>query len=166
MIKMTIREYTLKDKEKCLEIFNSNCPKYFDQSEFELFENWLNHQVSQNSVYRSPTYSNSEMDAYYVIDSPEFGIMGCGGFYIDKELSEARLAWGMIHVNFHRKGLGTALYAYRKDIITRDWPNHVITLGTSQHTYSFYEKMGLSVTAMVKSGYGEDLDRYDMKIRV
>jgi ribosomal protein S18 acetylase RimI-like enzyme len=69
----------------------------------------------------------------------------------------------MIDAKFHRKGFGTALYNYRNDIIKSDWPNHVLTLGTSQHTYSFYVKMGLTVTAILKSGYGEDLDRYDMK---
>jgi GNAT superfamily N-acetyltransferase len=160
---MTIREYTPENKATCLDIFMSNCPKYFDKSEFALFDKWLDHLASENSIYQSATYSNSEKDAYYVIDIPKFGIIGCGGFYIDRELNEARLAWGMIHVNFHRKGFGTALYQYRKDIISRDWPNHLLTLGTSQYTYPFYEKMGLSVTSIVKSGYGEDFDRYDMK---
>ena len=161
---MTIREYKLEDKDKCLEVFKSNCPKFFDKSELEMFDKWLDHQISENRVYQSPTYTNSERDAYYVIEVPEFGIIGCGGFYIVKELNEARLAWGMIDAKFHRQGFGTALYNYRNDIIKSDWPNHVLTLGTSQHTYSFYVKMGLTVTAILKSGYGEDLDRYDMKI--
>lgn len=160
---MKIRAYTPADKGKCLDVFKSNCPKYFDRSELELFERWLEHQASEHPVYQSPTYTNSERDAYYVIEIPVSGIIGCGGFYIVKDLPEARLAWGMIHVNFHRQGYGTALYQYRNDIIQREWPRHVLTLGTSQHTYSFYEKMGLTVTAIVKSGYGEDLDRYDMK---
>lgn len=29
--------------------------------------------------------------------------------------------------------------------------------GTSQHTYSFYEKMGMTITANIKAGYGPDL---------
>ena len=160
---MIIREYKQEDKIKCLEIFKSNCPQYFDKSELELFEKWLDHQVSENSGYQSPTYTNSEKDAYFVIEIPEFGLIGCGGFYIVKDLNEARLAWGMIHEQFHKKGYGTALYAYRKNILQNEWSNHVITLGTSQHTYAFYEKMGLQVTATIKCGYGEDLDRYDMK---
>lgn len=163
LLKMTIREYKLGDKEKCLEVFKSNCPKFFDKSELEMFDKWLDHQVSEHVIYQSPTYANSEKDAYYVVEVPEFGIIGCGGFYIVKGLNEARLAWGMIDAKFHRKGFGTALYHYRREIIKRDWPNHVLTLGTSQHTYSFYVKMGLTVTAILKSGYGEDLDRYDMK---
>ncbi len=160
---MTIREYKIEDKEKCLDIFKSNCPKFFDNEEFELFEKWLDHQTSDTSIYQSPTYTDSERDVYYVIEVSEFGIIGCGGFYILKDQKEARLAWGMIHSGFHRQGFGTALYNYRKDIIKKDWPNHFLTLGTSQHTYSFYEKMGLTVDAITPAGYGPDLDKYDMK---
>jgi hypothetical protein len=37
-----------------------------------------------------------------------------------------------------------------------------MVLGTSQHSYSFYVKMGMTVTANIKAGYGPDLDKYDM----
>jgi ribosomal protein S18 acetylase RimI-like enzyme len=160
---MIIREYKMQDKDSCLDIFRSNCPKFFDKSELGLFDKWLDHQVMENSIYQSPAYANSERDAYYIIALSEFGVIGCGGFYILKDQKEARLAWGMIHADFQRQGFGTALYNHRVDIIKRDWPDHTLTLGTSQHTYSFYEQMGLTVTATVKSGYGEDLDRYDMQ---
>src|SRR5688500_133554 len=107
---MIIREYKTDDKDSCIQIFNSNCPKFFDKSELELFDKWLDHQVSENAIYQSPAYSNSEKDAYYVIELPGSGIIGCGGFYIVKDQNEARLAWGMIHSKFHRQGFGTALY--------------------------------------------------------
>jgi len=72
------------------------------------------------------------------------------------------LSWGMIHRDFHRMGYGTILYDYRKEMIQKDWPDHILTLGTSQHTFSFYQKVGMKVVATGKSGYGDDLDRYDM----
>ncbi|MDP1727271.1 MAG: GNAT family N-acetyltransferase [Bacteroidota bacterium] len=159
---MTIRNYNSADKQKCIEVFQSNCPKYFDKDELKLFINWLDHQQDKSVTYKSPTYTNSEKDAYFVIEIPEIGVMGCGGFYIVKELNEARLAWGMIHADFHRQGYGKALYDYRKAMLDKNWPDHVITLGTSQHTYLFYEKMGMKVTATFKEGYGAGLDRYDM----
>jgi hypothetical protein len=159
---MLIREYKTTDKEACLEIFKSNCPRFFDQSELKMFINWLDHQSNDKIEYSSPAYSNSEKDAYYVIELPDGKITGCGGFYILKDTKEARLAWGMIHRNSHRKGYGAALYRYRRDVIRKDWPLHAITLGTSQHTYSFYGKMGMRVTLSIKSGYGPELDRYDM----
>ena len=159
---MILRKYKSEDKEKCIEIFQSNYPKFFDKSELSLFINWLDHQVGNGSTYQSPTYTNSEKDAYFVVELPETGIVGCGGFYIVKDKNEARLAWGMIHSNFHKQGYGTALYNYRKEIIKKEWPNHIMVLGTSQHTYSFYEKMGMAITANIKAGYGPDLDKYDM----
>jgi ribosomal protein S18 acetylase RimI-like enzyme len=159
---MLIREYKASDKEACLEIFKSNCPRFFDQSELSMFINWLNHQADSNISYSSPAYSNSEKDAYYVIELQDGKIAGCGGFYILKGTKEARLAWGMIHADFHHKGYGAALYKQRRDVIKKYWPAHAITLGTSQHTYPFYEKMGMKVTASIKAGYGPDLDRYDM----
>ena len=161
---MILRKYTSKDKEKCIEIFQSNCPKFFDKSELSLFINWLDHQVGNDSKDQSPTYTNSEKDYYFVVELPETNIVGCGGFYIVKDKNEARLAWGMIHSNFHKQGYGTALYNYRREIITKEWPNHSIGLGTSQHTYSFYEKMGMTITAILKAGYGPDLDKYEMTL--
>jgi ribosomal protein S18 acetylase RimI-like enzyme len=159
---MILRKYKPEDKEKCMEIFQSNYPKFFDESEISLFHTWLDHQVGNGSTYQSPTYSDSEKDAYYVVELPESGIVGCGGFYIVKDQNEARLAWGMIHSNFHKQGYGKALYNYRKEIISKEWPSHILVLGTSQHTYSFYERMGMTVTKKIKAGYGPDLDKYDM----
>ena len=159
---MILRTYKPEDKEKCVEIFRSNSPKFFDKSELGLFINWLDHQAGNRSAYQSPTYSESEKDAYFVVEIPAGGIVGCGGFYIVKDKNEARLAWGMIHSDYHHQGYGTALYNYRKEIIKMEWPNHRMVLGTSQHTYSFYEKMGMRINTKIKSGYGPDLDRYDM----
>ncbi len=159
---MVLRKYKSEDKEKCIEIFQSNYPKYFDKSELDLFINWLNHQVGDGPIYQSPTYTNAEKDEYFVLEIPSSGIVGCGGFYIEKNKNEARLAWGMIHADFHHQGYGTAIYNYRKEIIKSEWPNHVMVLGTSQHTYSFYEKMGMTITSIIKAGYGPDLDKYDM----
>ena len=161
---MILRKYTSKDKEKCIEIFQSNCPKFFDKTELGLFINWLDHQDHADSTYQNPTYTNSEKDYYFVVELSETNIVGCGGFYIVKDKNEARLAWGMIHSNFHKQGYGTALYNYRREIITKEWPNHSIGLGTSQHTYSFYEKMGMTITAILKAGYGPDLDKYEMTL--
>jgi [ribosomal protein S18]-alanine N-acetyltransferase len=160
----TIRNYVPEDKDACLRIFNSNCPAYFDVSEHDLFIRWLDHQSGAENGYSSPTYSNALTDAYYVIEDSNQGVVGCGGFYVTKDLMEVRLAWGMIHADFHNKGLGTSLYNYRREIIERDWPEHTLTLGTSQHTYAFYERMGLKVVATIPSGYGKDLDRYDMEL--
>lgn len=158
-----IRLYNQKDKLACQAIFESNCPKYFDHTEREMFLKWLDHQADSSIDYKSPTYTNSETDAYFVLELPVEGVIACAGFYILKEEKEARLAWGMIHSEHHQMGFGTMLYKHRRNIIKQNWPQHRITLGTSQHTFAFYQKMGMKVLAVIKSGYGESLDRYDME---
>jgi hypothetical protein len=161
--KMIIRKYKPEDQEVCLEIFKSNCPKYFDEAEYELFNKWLNHQNNNAVEYSSPTYQNTLFDSYSVIENEAGEVVACGGFYITNEGFEARLAWGMVHADMHSKGYGIALFENRKKEIETNWPNYAITLGTSQHTYPFYEKMGMRVINFLEKGYGENLDRYDMK---
>jgi len=89
---MIFRKYKTEDKEKCIEVFQSNCSIFFDKNELASFINWLEHQVNKSAEYKSPTYTNSEKGAYYVVIHPHIGIVGCGGFYVVKELNEARLA--------------------------------------------------------------------------
>lgn len=160
---MNIRNYIAEDKNSCLAIFDSNCPKFFDVTERDMFSKWLDHQANTGVGYSSPTYANSEKDAYYVAELPGKGLVACAGFYVVKGVAEARLAWGMIHASFHKQGLGTALYLHREKIIKQHWPQHQICLGTSQHTYHFYEKMGLNVLSIIPSGYGPNLDQYEMR---
>ncbi len=158
---MILRPYHTNDQEACLEIFKSNCPLYFDPSEYELFQKWLVHQNNPESAYQSPTYQNTLKDEYFVIEH-NHKLIACGGYYVCKDIPEARLAWGMVHANNHNKGYGTQLYLFRKEHIQQHWPTYQITLGTSQHTFAFYEKMGMQVTQIIRQGYGEMLDRYDM----
>ena len=154
---MVLRKYSSSDKLTCLRIFRGNCPRYFDQSEFALFEKYLDDLSGTAEVHNS-------RDHTYLVLEDSGTIKGCGGYYYVHELNESRLAWGMIDSRFHGQGLGTALFMHRKAEIIRKWPESRLTLGTSQHTYSFYQKMGFVVQRVVKSGYGPDLDRYDMEL--
>lgn len=159
---MKIRLFHHADHAACLKIFDSNFPRYFDVDERAPFEKWLSHQADAENPYSSPTYQNVDKEVYYVAEDLNGEIVGCGGFYVIKAQKEARLAWGMIHSGKHGTGIGTALFQHRANAIRKEWPGFQITLGTSQHTYPFYEKMGMKVVQMISKGYGPDLDRYDM----
>lgn len=156
---MEIRTYTAADKNACIEVFKSNLPKYFDPAELPLFLAWLEKQE-----IGEPGHSGSLEDHYYVLEMGEKGIVGCGGFYVANDADEVRFAWGMIHSGFHKHKLGTELSKFRILKMKEGWPNHKITLGTSQHTFPFYEKMGMKVVKIIPKGYGEELDRYDMEL--
>lgn len=131
-----------------------------------MFEKWLDHFFDENKKYKSNAYQNSTYDAYFVLEMDTAEVVGCGGFYISDEPREARLAWGMIDRSYHLCGLGKQLFLFRKKEIQDKWPNLKITLGTSQHTFPFYQKMGMSVVKFFKAGYGPYLDRYDMEFEI
>lgn len=152
-----IRAYEATDRQACLEIFDSNCPQYFDLSERKYIENWLMAQDDGRT-----TYPNSAEDRFYVLEH-ERKIVACGGFYLLKDDNAASISWGMVHSSHHKKGFGKALFQYRLDMVRSVRPGAEILLDTSQHTFGFFEKMGMKVKEVTKDGYGTGLDRYDME---
>lgn len=153
---MLLRPYLAQDRLLCTELFHGNCPKFFDSSEFAGFESWLNGQDKGQ-----PAHPNSAGDHYYVL-TIEDRVIACGGFYLIKDQSTANMAWGMVHYDFHRQGIGRRLTEHRINQVLQLYPNHSIILDTSQHTFPFYERLGFSVTKITKDAYALGLDRYDM----
>jgi len=154
----TIRQYAATDRQSCLSIFDSNCPKFFDPAEKKLLERWLDGRDTNTLVYDS-----SESEKLYVMEV-EGKVTACGGFYTLKNEKVAKLTWGMIHRNYHTKGYGKRLLVYRINVIKKEYPGYLIRLDTSQHTYKFFEKYGFAVSGVVNDGYGKDLHRYDMEL--
>ena len=158
---MAILPYKAHHHAACMAIFDSNCPHYFDPRERSLFDNWLNHLEGVGDP-KTPAAMVPVRHAEYMVMPEGEGVVACGGFYVPKEADEGRLAWGMVARAHHNKGYGTRLFEMRKEAILGDWPGCTVTLGTSQHTYPFYARMGMRVVHHVPKGYGPHLDRYDM----
>jgi GNAT superfamily N-acetyltransferase len=152
-----IRAYNATDRQACLDIFDSNCPQYFAPSERKYIENWLTAQNEER-----PTYPNSAEDRFYVLEY-EGKIVACGGFYLLKDENSASISWGMVHADHHKKGFGRDLFQYRLEVVRQLRPGVKILLDTSQHTFGFFEKMGMKVKEVTEDGYGAGLDRYDME---
>lgn len=134
-------------KKSCIEVFNSNIPKYFAPHELGEFTDWLD---------------KGQTDNYYVV-LEDNQVIGCGGIYIDNERKMAGFAWGMIHGDHHRKGYGAAFSKFRIERI-KALTDLDIFLVTSQHTFEFYRKLGFEVLSMEKDGFCEGLDKYEMKL--
>lgn len=152
---MKIRPYSPTDRTACLDIFNSNLPRYFAPEELDLLINWLNAKDKNETAYKS-----NIAEHFYVLET-EGTVNACGGFYIDNN-HHAKMTWGMVHNGLHGTGLGKALLLDRLKEIGKLYPGCSVALDTSQHTYGFFEKLGFKVTKITKDGYGEGLDRYDM----
>jgi predicted GNAT family N-acyltransferase len=151
-----IRPYLAEDRIACIQIFKSNSPQYFDNSELTDFELWLNGQDQKILAYR-----NSKVEQYFVIEE-ENKVVGCGGYYIITDTLIANMAWGMIDHSWHKQGLGHQLFKFRIDEIKKAHPNHSISLNTSQHTFPFFERFGFKVTKITKDGFANGMDKYEM----
>lgn len=145
---MEIIPYTPKLKQNCIDLFKSNLPKFFAQDELELFDQYLD-RVAE--------------DEYFVVVCDD-RILACGGVFFDKNNEVGGLAWGMVHLDYHRKGIGRFFSKYRIEILKRKYPNSLYQIETTQHSAAFYRKMGFVVKDIVVHGFGIDLDKYTMEL--
>jgi ribosomal-protein-alanine N-acetyltransferase len=153
-MKLAIRAYQISDKQACLEAFESNVPKYFTQAEIADYDKFL--EMIPIKVEANKTF-------YYVVVF-ENKVIGCGGFG-DKDNSDIiTLAWGLIHQNFHKKGIGKVLLDYRLDQIKEKFPNQPVYIDTTQYSYGFFEKYGFETIKITNNFYEKGLHRYDMKL--
>lgn len=147
---MPSRRYTPADRPLCLDVFDSNVPRYFTDLERAEFEHFL----------------DALPGPYLVLVDEAGAVVACGGFAIRAEAGVADLCWGMVHGRRHAEGLGRTLTELRIEEAAADPSVHTLALNTSQLTTGFYERFGFEVTKVTPDGYGPGLDRYDMSRRV
>ncbi|SFN22849.1 Acetyltransferase (GNAT) domain-containing protein [Chitinophaga sp. YR627] len=133
-----------------MEAFVSNVPDYFTSAEIVQFEDWLD-KMSEERMYWH----------YYVVLS-EDSLIGCGGFVYEEKLSRVTFAWGLVHRNFHKQGMGKLLLQYRLDRIRTLYPGADIILDTTQFSYTFFEQYGFVTVKYTEDGYTTGMHRYDM----
>lgn len=155
---LLIREYKASDRSACIAIFKSNMPLYFAPEEFPLLENWLDSKDKGEIAYE-----NNHAEHFYVVEKNS-KIVACGGFYLTNK-KDAKMTWGMVENSSHRMGIGKEFLVYRLEEIRQLYPASIISLDTSQHSYSFFVRMGFTITKITKDAYGGGLDRYDMLLK-
>lgn len=147
-LKLHFRDYTLADREGCLDVFDSNVPEFFSESEREEFVDFLQRLPGRYGV---------------VVDS-NGRIVGCGG--IAESRSDPQgvdLTWGMVHQTLHRQGIGRILTRERLAWAEQMPAATVVYLNTSHRTEGFYETFGFRTVKRIPNGYREGLDRCDMQ---
>lgn len=146
MASMNIRNFKKSDKASCMEIFESNCPKYFADHERPLFDKWLD---------------DCNVDEYYILEK-DAEIIACGGVFLDDRFEKAGLSWGMVNSAFHRQGIGREFTLFRLEKMKEHFPEAGRMLQTSQFTFGFYEKLGFVVKKITPNGFGGGFDKYHM----
>lgn len=153
---ISIQLYTALHRQGCKDAFASNVPQFFTPDEVNQFDEWLDYLEGKLDLY--PGDSNQ----YYVILHHQM-VIACGGFGYSPSTNQAILAWGLVHNNYHRKGIGSTLLSYRLNKIGKLYPSAVLILDTTQHSYPFFERHGFVIEKITKDSYAPGMDRYDMK---
>ena len=146
---MRIIPFSLKYKPQCIALFEDNTPVYFAPEEKEIFDNFLGRQ--------NPPYH------FYLVESDNDLIIACGGIKEELGNRSAMLRWDIVKSEQQKHGVGSFLTRYRIARICENPKINVINLGTTQKTFSFYEKMGFQVKSVKKDGIALGLDEYYME---
>ena len=160
-----IRPHKNEDKESCMLAFKSSVPKFFTEDEINLFEIFLDNFsagiIDEKHKEKTFYYSVIFLDENIFKNNTE-KIIGCGGFACSEDKNEVNFVWGLIHSDFHKKGLGEKLLKFRLEEIKKIYPKVNIVLDTTQHSFTFFEKYGFVTTKITNDSYGVGMHRYDM----
>lgn len=145
-----VRTFTTADRGACLAVFDSNVPAYFTTPERPEFEKFL----------------DALPGPYIVLRDAEGAVVACGGHAIIEDDGRADLCWGMVRQDLHGTGIGRALTEARLAAALADPAVRYVALNTSQHTVGFYERLGFTMTEVIRDGFAPGLDRCEMRMVV
>jgi len=144
-----VRRYIEADRDVCLAIFGSNTPTFFRAHEQRGFASFLEQHGNR----------------YFVVDDAD-AVVACGGWgWKTEEPRVARLCWGMVHRDSHRRGIGTLLLTHRlEEIAKHDFDE--VEVNTSQHAAAFFARVGFLDVAIQTEFYGPGLHGHRMRLPV
>jgi GNAT superfamily N-acetyltransferase len=145
---MKISKYKESDFEGCMNVFESNMPRYFAEWERDEYASYLSKHAST--------------EPYFVCKN-DCSIVGCGGYFFDGNW--AGLSWGMVLNDSHGQGIGSALLQHRLECLQQSRNNIQVRIDTSQHTQGFYEHHGFKMVGKVENGYTQGLHKIFMEYR-
>ena len=152
---ITISTYLPEYNESLINIFKSNIPLYFAEEELPLFYIFLERDVLERGPY-SIIFRDDE-------------IVGCGGIALNKPTKYTNephviMTWGMVDNKLHKEGFGKVLLKHRIQQSEELYPGIKIALGTTQHTFAFFEKYGFKTVCFEKDHWAKGLDLYQMEL--
>ncbi len=130
-------------------------PLYFADEELPLFDAFLDREAST----RGP---------YSIVFNDDV-IVGCGGIALNQPTKYTNqphviMTWGMVDNKCHKTGFGKVLLLHRIEQAKELYQGITIALGTTQHTFQFFEKYGFKTVAFEKDHWAKGLDLYQMEL--
>lgn len=145
---MMFRPYQKTDKQQIIDIFLSNCPKYFKFSDQTDLEDFLDHYADSN----------------YLVILKDQKVIGCGGHYTKPNMHG--IAWVMFERNAlgykNLKSISTTFYNEIEKRIKTEGLFYDININTTQLMAPFFESFGFTTYQVIKNGFGGNLDEYKM----
>ena len=135
---MELCDYRSANEKDCIAIFDSNTPFSFAVQERETFQRFLDKLAHPY--------------AYYVVQDDNQKIIACGGTKLESSNHLAWLRWGMVTREFHKRKIGIFLTLSRLYLLSQDPEIQTAGLGTGQHSYQFYEKIGFVLKRITPDG--------------
>ena len=144
-MRVKFRHYALNDKDKCLTLFDMNCPEYFAPNERIEYEQFLDINLAQ--------YQLCEVDNAVV-----------GAFGMSREQGKkGRLEWIMLDPGVQGNGIGNAVMD-RVIVSAGDAGLESILIATSHKAYRFFAKRGAVIVSQTENGWGPGMHRVDMEL--
>ena len=146
---MKLKSYQPKYQTRLIEIFQSNCPKYFDPNDESEFLDFLEKYTDQN----------------YLVILNKNKVIGCGGHYTKED--RHGIAWVM----FERNSIGyinllkfvDKFFAEIESRIVRENKGFDIYINTTQVMEKLFNRYGFITYQVIKDEFGKGLDEYKMK---
>jgi ribosomal protein S18 acetylase RimI-like enzyme len=143
-----LRKFGQSDIADCCAVFLSNVPKFFRSEELPEFRNYLE------------TFAEGD---YWIVGDDSSNIVACGGIRIKPD-GEGSLCFGMVRADLHKRGIGSALIAFRMLELLKSDGLKKIRLDTSQFNPGFFSRFGFKETEVQPDYYGVGLHRHDMEL--
>lgn len=143
-----LRPYRSADRGGCLDVFESNIPRWFRRHERTEFADFLDDLPGP----------------YLVIEADGGPVVACGGWARRSGSDTVDLCWDMVARSLHGEGFGRWLVEERLARIRSDRTVRAVSLCTSQHTTGFYEGFGFVTLSVVADGFAPGLDRCEMRL--
>ncbi len=147
-MEVAFKSYSSSDKERCLALFDSNCPEYFAPNERRDYENFLSSNPSGYEV----CIGNKK-------------IAGAFGLFKEENNNHCRLDSILLSPDAQGKGIGSIIMD-RVVMQAKDFGVDRVFIATSHKADKFFKKKGAVKLSETKHGWGPDMHRIDMELHL
>lgn len=144
---ITFRPYLPIDKRACLDLFDANCPEFFAPNERKDYSSFLDSKPP-----------------YYELCLVEDDIVGAFGL-LEDDLQQKSLNWILLDPRSQRMGIGSAIMG-RVSALARSTGVNSVAVAASHKSAPFFAKFGAIEVAFFDNGWGPDMHRVDMELRI